>query len=59
MTQRKYPAGDDVSGFTAAESAEGAWFAELAARSMVGMAAFILYVRLPVRKIPDRIRAGR
>jgi hypothetical protein len=26
---------------------------------MVGMAAFILYVRLPVRKIPDRIRAGR
>ncbi len=45
--------------FTASESAADARFAELAARSMIGIVAFIFYVRLPIRKIPDRIRAAR
>ena len=59
MTQRKYPARGAASGIAAAESAEGAGFAELAARSMVGIVALTFYGRLPIRKIPDRIRAAR
>jgi hypothetical protein len=57
MTQRKYPAREDISGLTASESAEDARFVELAARSIVEMATS--YGQLPVQKIPGRIRAAR
>ncbi len=59
MIQRKYPARGEGSGMAAAESAEGAGFAELAAGSMVGMVALTFYGQLLIRKIPDRIRAAR
>ncbi len=50
MTQRKYPARDDIPGLTASESAADTRFAELAARSMVEVATS--YGQLSVRKIP-------
>jgi hypothetical protein len=40
MTQRKYPAREDIPGFTASESAEDVLFAELAAGSTESLLPF-------------------